>query len=540
MRPSFALIALSVVSSFVLAGCVEIGGSKSSGRAKLEGGGLDGDRATFFPPDWAETALTQGPGHNHKDPTHHANFSTPNFHTIGYNPLITDYYGRTAGDHGCGDTKEKDGRRIAVTHSFSTDVAFVIADVTDPADPKKIGEMVMAFTQVYDLAISPDLRWVVLATSPMDAGPSPPEGEAKSRYDASDFLWRDACTGEVRVMGPEGGLPYHSGNVLVDIANPRNPTVVDFIMYPTFGAHSVTITEVKGRPIVLSSVPNLPDQASFYAFMEIRMLPSGAKLVPQSIYQHPVASTGPVQTTEGMHDGIIHKHPITGKYYAYLAHGGVGLVVLDVDDPANPRYLSMWNDWKAVGEAAPTNPYVHEALPADEAWDGKHFTYIGEECVSRPKNSPSCLVFELDTTDPAKPTFVAAWTLPADVQWSDLSYSLHYLALQNRTLFVTNYHGGVWAVDVSTEAARATMPSIGVYLPDHVSPKKFATPPRGLIVKTLYAPYALDNTPTVLDLNVLSDGTLVVFDMQSGLYTVRFDASDPAPSPEPWPLGTKT
>lgn len=544
MRPSIATIALSIAASFLLAGCVEVGGGgKSSERSKLEGRGLDTDRAAFVPPDWAEIALAGGPGHNHKDPKQHENRSTPNFHIVGWNPLITDYYGKTAGDHACGDTKEKDGRRLTVTHSFGTDVAFVIADVTDPADPKKIGELAMFNTQVYDLALSHDLKYVVLATSPMDAGPSPPENQAKTHYAPGDLRFRDACTGEERplrvAMGPEASLPYHAGNVLVDISNPRDPRVVDFIMYPTFGAHSVTITEVRGRSIVLSSVPNIPEQASFYVFMDIRPTPTGAKLVPISFYQYPSTNTGPLQTGEGMHDGLIAKHPVTGKYLAYLAYGGVGLVIVDVDDPANPKFLSRWADWKAVGDAAPTNPFIHEALPAAEAWDGRHFTYIGEECVARPAKAPSCLVFGLDTTDPTKPTFVGAWTLPADVQWNDLSYSLHYLGIQGRTLFVTSYHGGLWAVDVSTEQARATMPSTGVFLPTNVSPKGFATPPRGIIVKTLYAPYALDNRPNILDLNVLSDGTLVVFDMHSGLYTVRFDASNPAPSPEPWPLGPR-
>ncbi|HLE48308.1 MAG TPA: hypothetical protein VI818_08435, partial [Candidatus Thermoplasmatota archaeon] len=499
--------------------------------------GATGQTALGFAEDWADLALVGGADHSHRDPKQHENRSTPNFETLGYNPLITDYYGRTAGDHACGDTKEKDGRRLSVTHSFGTDVAFVIADVTNPAEPKKIGELVMFNTQVYDLAISPDLRWVVLATSPMDAGPSPPEGEQKT-YAPDAILFRDACTGEERIVkGPEAGLPYHSGNVLVDISNPRNPSVADFLMYPVLGAHSVTITDLKGRAIVLSSVPNAPSQASYYVFMEIRALPVGAKLVPLSVYQFGSGNTGPVVTSGSMHDGLLAKHPVTGKFVAYLAYGGTGLVMLDVEDPANPKFLSRWNNWGSVGAAAPTSPFIHEALPAADAWDGKHFTFIGEECVNHPAKTPTCLVFGLDTTDPTKPSFVGGWTLPVDVHWAKgLEYSLHYLALQNRTLFVTAYHGGVWAVDVSTDEARATMPSIGAFLPSKVSPKKFVTPPRGVIVRTLYGGYALDNTPTVLDLNVLSDGTLVVFDMQSGLYTVRFDAANPAPSPNPWPL----
>lgn len=538
--------ALLIVSAFIMAGCLGSSGADGAGRGKSLVGRAPGAPGTLdISPDWAEIALTDDllPAHDHKDPQHHEGFTTPNFEILGYDPLVTDYYGRTAGDHACGDTKSRDGRSLSVVHSFGTDVAFVIIDTTDPMRPQKIGEMVMAFTQVYDLAISPDLRWVVLATSPMDAGPGPeaPAPFEKTSYAREDFIWRDACTGEKSFMGPEAGLPYHSGNVLVDISNPRAPNVVDFLFYPTFGAHSVTITEMNGRSIVLSSVPNIPDQASFYVFMEIQTVPTGAgKLVPLSIYQHPNQNVaGPVATTTGMHDGIIAKHPITGQYLAYLAHGPIGLVILDATNPSEPVYLSQWKDWNnAVGDSAPTDPYVHEAMPAPDVWDGRHYTWIGEECIGHPANTPTCLIFGLDTTDPKNPEFVGAWTLPVDVQWSaGLEFSLHYLAISNRTLFATAYHGGVWAIDVSTEEARWEMPSIGVFIPNLVSPKKFDTPPRGLIVQTLYGGYALDNTPTVLDLNVMEDGTLIVWDMHSGVYTVRFDASRPAPATEPWPMG---
>jgi hypothetical protein len=337
-------------------------------------------------------------------------------------------------------------------------------------------------------------------------------------------------------MGPETGLPFHSGNVLVDISNPRAPSVVDFLFFPVLGAHSITITDVKGRMIGLSSVPNVP--GNYYVFMEIQEVAGRGKLMPLSIYRFNAAGTPQGELGASMHDGIIAKHPGTGKFVAYLAFGATGLVLLDVEDPANPKFLSRWNDYAKVGESRPNNPYIHEALPAPDLWEGKHYVWIGEECIGHPSKTPTCLVFGLDDTDPTKPQFVGAWTLPVDVQWTrGLEYSLHYLSLVNRTLFATAYHGGVWAIDVSTTEARWQMPSVGVFMPSNVSPKKFDTPPRTPLVQQLYGGYALDGAPTVLDLNALSDGTLVVFDLQSGLYTVKFDDQMLAPAPAPWPMG---
>ena len=40
-----------------------------------------------------------------------------------------------------------------------------------------------------------------------------------------------------------------------------------------------------------------------------------------------------------------------------------------------------------------------------------------------------------------------------------------------------------------------------------------------------------DPAPTLLDVDVMPDGTLVLFDMHSGLYTIAFDDANPAPPP---------
>jgi hypothetical protein len=522
---NLSLLAIAIVALAGSACIDQTGNSTPAGaRGVRAPGTLTYDPA--IPTDWFELALPTGAEHNHRDASHHENLSTLNFNIVGYDPLITDYYGKSAGDYFCGDQREgTDGTRLSVVHSWGSDVAFVLADVTEPTNPRKIGELAMANTQVYDVSMTPDLQYVVMSTSPFDSGPDTPEGVPPIA--APWGMWRDACTGEEHALdGPEAGLPYSSGIVLVDISNPRNPVVLDFRNLPVIGSHSVRVNEVKGETIVTASVDNAAAPGSYYMFLEIASTPAGAKLVPISVYNH-VPTNQANATSVGIHmDGGVYLHPITGQRLAFLAFRGLGMIIVDMDDPANPKFLSQFK---------PFPMGAHSLVPLTETWDGRHYTILGEECGGPSRGNPSCLVMIVDTTDPADPKFVSAWTLPAPVDWREgLEFSMHYFDVYNRTLFISTYHGGLWAVDLTTPEAILKMPTIGVFVPSMQSPKPFGTPPRslaGTALLELAAGAPLADHPVIMDLAVSSDGYLTVWDAQSGIYMVRFDATNPAPPP---------
>lgn len=529
-----AFVAPAIVALLVLSGCVDPTETKEQQQARRAG-----QIGTALPisDGWAEAVFAVDDDHNHKDFAQHVGLTTSNFQVIGHDPLTTDYHGKSAGGYFCADVREGGDRRLSVVHSWVSDVAYVISDVSDPLNPKKIGEFVMANTHVYDLALTPDQNWVLLSTSPgtNSVGEDPMEDDAM--YAPGDILFRDACSGETKIVdGPEQGLPFSSGLVLVDITNPRNPSIADFRHIPVTGGHSVRVENVDGSDLIListtSGLPQVGNPTGYYLtaaywFMDFIDSPAGRKLNFLSHYQYP-AKPAPVpqlQVPSSLHDGFIQKHPVTGTWLAYLAAGDSGLAILDITDPMLPTLIGTWNDWTAFGEGAPPGqPFVHEALPLETTWDGRHYTFIGEECGPRP-NTPTCLVAMLDTTDPANIEFVSGWTLPFMVQSQGAMYSLHYLAIQNRTLFVSAYHAGVWAVDVSTPEAIRTMPSIGAFMPE-------IPPPKG----TVYPDHVYHYTPIVMDVLPLSDGNMIVYDGTSGLYVVKFDHSNPAPSPDPWPF----
>jgi hypothetical protein len=519
MRRTVPLVLL--LAAVALAGC--LGGSDSDPASEVS----SPDPTPEVADDWAAQALPFGDGHDHTDPADHANRTTPNFQVQGWSPLTTDYHGSTSGGHLCGEVATEGERDLAVTHSFSTDVAFVVIDVTDPENPEKLGELVLRNTQTYDVAVTDDGTSVALATSPLDTGPDDGAGtEAEQGTRTIQPVWRDTCGNTYE--GPETDVPYASGVVLADISDPTAPQVADFEAQPVLGAHSVFATTVDGTDWVLGSTTNLAHSASYFTFFTVESTPQGPTLVER--YRHSSETPNPDRDPQdhprinGHVDGWIQKHPETGDTLAYLANWDGGLVVLDMSDGPPFEVVSQWTDFDPDAGSLMTGN-IHEAHPLSTTWDGRHYTFIGQETPERPAKRPTGQVIMLDTTDPANPEPVARWTLPADVNWDGfLQFSTHYLAIQDRTLFVSNYHGGVWAVDADP-AAGPELPTLGVFLPTR-TPEKPAD--------TSYTDF--DWTPTVLDVKAVDDETLFVPDGISGGYTVTFDRGAPVevPTPDPW------
>ncbi len=505
--PTIATLAL--LTTAALAGCL-------AGDDGAPTGDGDGVTSTFHP-EWAEHAVPFGEDHDHFDPAQHQNLSTPNFEVLGWNPLVSDHYGATAGGHLCGDATDAGDRRLAAVHSLQGDVAFVLVDVTDPAAPTVLGEFVTPMSGSRDIAITADGRHVVIAGT----GPKQAEEGGPVDADVPTAIWRDACGGSyevpVNAAGFEGPLP--PGAILVNIEDPDNMAIDSIFPVPTpLGVHSIYAGEAGGQDLVIVSVVNLVAPASNFYFLDIVDTPAGTQLVYLSEYQDtPLDGNGAL--INGHNDGWFQLHPVTNTPLVYLANWHQGMVILDFTIPQAPVVEGRWTDNEGPSQDLVQDGIgnYHEAFPLDTTWDGKHYTFVGQEILAHPSETASGWVHVIDTTDPANPKKVSGWTLPVDVQWdASLVFSTHYVDIFEKTLFVAHYHAGVWAVDLTDVGNATILPSIGAFVPANVSPE----PPRDR---------SYDWTPTVMDANVLDNGDIVVWDATSGVYTVRFDASNPAP-----------
>lgn len=453
--------------------------------------------------------------HDHASRADHAGLTTPNFEVIGWDPLTTEHYGTTLNGMGCGGAvTREDGRRLAIVHSISTDVSFVVADVTDPAAPQMLGEFYMPNAVIWDADISADGQHVLVGAYPYaifgDPVPVLPGGGSGASLGAVDpalplvIKFTNACTGQTSEVGPLNYLPFGPGIVMIGVQDPANPTFEDWVSQPAVGPHSVGSQEIDGVVYATASVTNLVHSASYYTIFTI----DNNKLVPYTVIRTP--GTPPPTALNGHTDVFIQKHPVTGATLAYLANWDA-MYVYDISSPVATE-LARWADGDAGN--------MHTTFPFPEMVGDKVYMVAAQE-VGEPTDLPSGWVYILDITDPATPTEVSRWTLPIKPKWDDggLQFSPHYVAILNTTLFVSNYHGGLWAVDISDIAHPV---AIGIFVPDRDSPTGFGG--------------AESFGPSIEDVIVDQDTKLLTtWDNAGGVYTLKFHddmASPPAPA---WP-----
>lgn len=545
-----AILAVLFLSAALLAGCSS---TKDSTPGQVD---------AVANPKWAVDAIFLGadpeatdyvPDHDHSNRSIHRGFSTPNFELLGHDPLLSSYYHASAGTAWCGDVARSGARRLAVVHSFSTDVALSVIDVTNVDHPAMVGELVLPYDFTYDVAIFEDGRYAVIAGNP-DLASDPPPTFAPDLPNGNlpwQGTWRDACGNERPVAGPADGVPHGYSAILVDLADPAAPVVADFYEYPGgrnvhsistamidgvryvatsgLGALPCTLPGVAGNPVpnpvpCEPQVPRYGNLMSHFDLLTVEETAAGARLVANNVIvpsDQTHLDPSLLYLSNGHTDATIEKHPVTNQTLAYLADWDGGLHIVRIDGPGQTVPVATWGTAPG-GDNSQMTGNVHSVRPVEGLRDGRHLLVVGQEVIGRPAGRPSGQVAILDITDPGVPVRLAKWTLPVEVQWGPTlgeTFSTHYPVLVNDTLFVAMYHGGVWAADFS-KPNWPDLPSIGVYLPTEE--------PAG-------EPHRSGQSPEVLEVLALGGDDLLVFDGNSGAYTLRFHGVDAdVPPAMPW------
>lgn len=369
--------------------------------------------------------------HDHADKTlHDASYNLELVAALtgeaGRTPQPTESYVETA---------VKDG--YAYLCRSGPDQGLVIFDVRDIEHPVQTGYIKLEAGFEPDIEVSDDGRWAFWETQRF-----PTSAEVPS------------------VLEP--GANLQRGVHIVDISDKSAPTWVGFSPTTPDGPHSITYANISGRHILFQSVyafayaytdQEVPGQqrliiseldtslpilnAAAAASGSSAQAPAVATLKTLAEYVEPGATGGPGKFP---HDVSISVHPVTKQTLAYVAYWDMGVVILDVSDPASPQKIGVVEDFGPANYRA-----MHMARVFPHTIDGKAVLVAEPEIGGEPDSG--YLTFH-DVTDPTAPSYLSAWILPGNLTSGGGSLGPHYFDVADGRVAMASYHAGFWIIDV--------------------------------------------------------------------------------------------
>jgi hypothetical protein len=332
---------------------------------------------------------------------------------------------------GYAETAVKDG--YAYVCRTGIDQGLVIFDVADIEEPVQVGYLRLNAGFECDIEVSDDGEWAFWETQRAYLGIPPPTPDPMDPAGA-------------------GGVAPHGIHV-IDISDKTDPTWVSFTPIVPDGPHSITYGNLSGRHLVFASTYSYlyvqalaaPPMMQRLVILELDTSGPTARLVTRSEYIDPDATEESIVQPSGEkfpHDVSFQYHPITGQPLAYVAYWDLGIVLLDVSDPANPVKVGVANDF---GPA----PYgdIHMGRPFPGLIAGRHVT-ASEPEISGQQDSGYITFF--DTTDPAEPRYISSWLLPGNLSSADTG-GPHYFDANFGRIALAHYSAGFWVIDVHNE-----------------------------------------------------------------------------------------
>ena len=342
------------------------------------------------------------------------------------------------------------------------------------------------------------------------------------------------------------GVPGTPGVEVVDIRDPRRPQLTQ----SWAGASGLTGVHTSRSGVVPETGGPGPRNPGEYVFATRNFfgVSIGEVIRPGGIPQ--IIPVGEIRAGS-IHDSFVQEDPLTNRTFLYIADGfGSGFKVYDVTNPASPTLLAQWDltpecadDWYShTIDVATRNGKRYVTLPA-ELFDGGEASEedIAEGCneISGSSNvaGPMWIVDATDlgslaqgTSDPeekqkSEAALVATWRNPAGRAGGNLTFSPHNQQIVGDKIYLSNYHGGVIALDATKafdgvrEPRASERPvEVGFKVPDVLEQRpafqSFTNP-----VVPFFVAFPLGR-PHVWDM-VVYKGCILSQDMTGGLYSLR-------------------
>jgi len=335
-----------------------------------------------------------------------------------------------------------------------------------------------------------------------------------------DVAWSADCGYIFNANG--GSMPQNSGVLVINAKDKSNPVFESRFQIPgtflppnpassgvTPGVHTIYALSVFGIQYVyalnwgvhiLRAAPGADGKLALsYAG---RYAAADAESLERANAGNPDA-TATRRTVYG-HDLSVYLE--TGRVMMYVAYAYDGLRIVDITDPTQPVERGHWRP-----DDTPGAPHYVHSVKTYHRSDGRRITVLGAETFEdRTADVPSPL-WTLDTTDPARIQLLDTWVNPGHHGSQLLFMSLHFYEVENETLWLTHYHGGVWVLDLHDPADITVK---GYYMPHEDNAFRPPAPAPG--------GFKQDGIPMSYDLK-LRDGIAYVADDYTGLYLLRLE-----------------
>ncbi|MBW3582695.1 MAG: hypothetical protein KY455_06310 [Euryarchaeota archaeon] len=336
----------------------------------------------------------------------------------------------------------------------------------------------------------------------------------------------------------DGALAVVSGKHLVDITNRSAPREVHRYDH---GCHMCFVKEIDGAEYVFlaQSFGMLRSTVPVQGIIEIVRIDRGDPLsdstmehvadwsAPLSAYPNShLVDANPYELS--IHDMYVYDDPLLGIPVMVVAHWDMGVFLVDVSDPTEPRTLGHWDDF--MGDCGDIHTVEIDFI------DGRRVIAAATEngLIIDPACSAARwsvgFVYLIDATDIEHPETLGKWHVPGSgplarpsESWSSFGepvgpYSAHNIHFLGGRVYEAMYHGGVFVLDAAGFVAGGGADRLSTFLREDTVP-----------TLGVYFPSCADGGPHVWDV-FPKDGHLYVSDTRCGLYVLHF-LGDPLPDP---------
>ncbi len=225
------------------------------------------------------------------------------------------------------------------------------------------------------------------------------------------------------------------------------------------------------------------------------------------------------------HDTNFYHDPVTDRPLLLVAYAYDGMKILDITNPQSPQLIGRW----LPPQDTEHRHYTH-SVNAERLDTGEFVIVVGTETFEEENQDLPSPIWVLDGTamlledaplteeGVPQPEYLSTWSNPGGAPSGELTNSVHFFRQQDGLLYLSHYHGGIWVIDLRTEADRVRPEHIAYIMPIHDDPL--------LAPEDCCINFPLAAVPMVFDVAVDANGIVYGADIIQGVSAIRINLDE--------------